>query len=582
MRACRNPESVADVMSGMPALPRSTFWRSLQTLSATRILIVLLLLLFLVFDGGASSPDGPNGHFIHGEECAVYLVLAVLFWLAALRWRHRFRWQLGAQVALDISFISLLYLDAGGLRSGIAILYLFPLAGAAVLAPLLLALFSASVVSLFILGDNLYRLLTGAPDRPLVLAGLYGAAFFAVVLVVSRMAAKLIRQEELALERGNALAIQQAINRLVIADMGDGILVAGRDGVVLTVNPAAQKMLGLATTASSFKLSDTPGLQPVAQAYDDWLKDPMRSAAFVTVKPYSAHMLNAQPGVLAAWSGRRDMAAHLKLRFATVDTSGLEAERSVIFLQDVTAIENQAQELKLASMGRLTASIAHEVRNPLSAIGHATGLLSEDLQLPVHVRLLKIVSDNVARVDRMVEDILKLSRKAQVQEAAMPLAPFLAELKAEFSELHALEDGVLTLADAGTAAVRFDPLHLREVLFNLLSNAVRYASGKPACIRIFVVRERSARMELHVQDDGAAISPDVRAHLFEPFYTTSSKGTGLGLYLARELCLNNGALLDYEYRFDAGASPGRQPSGRFVITFPATLEAPRAAQADLV
>jgi two-component system sensor histidine kinase PilS (NtrC family) len=566
-------------MSGVPALPRETFWRSLQTLSATRILIVLLLLLFLVFDGGTTSADG---RFIHGEECGAYLVLAILFWLVPIRWRHRFQWQLAAQVTVDIGFISLLYLDAGGLRSGIAILYLFPLAGAAVLAPLLLALFSASVVSLFILGDNLYRLLTAAPDRPLVLAGLYGAAFFAVVLVVSRMAAKLIRQEELALERGNALAIQQAINRLVIADMGDGILVAGRDGMVLTVNPAAQKMLGLAAAASSFKLRDSPGLQPVAQAYGDWLQDPARSAAFVTVKPYSAHTLNAHPGVLAAWSGRRDMAAHLKLRFATVDTSGLEAERSVIFLQDVTAIENQAQELKLASMGRLTASIAHEVRNPLSAIGHATGLLSEDLQLPVHIRLLKIVSDNVARVDRMVEDILKLSRKAQIHEDAMPLAPFLAELKAEFSELHAVPEGVLTLAHAGTATVRFDPLHLREVLFNLLSNAVRYASGKPGSIRLFVVRDRSARMELHVQDDGAAISPDVRAHLFEPFYTTSSKGTGLGLYLARELCLNNGALLDYEYRFDANAGVGRQPSGRFVITFPGALDAPRAAQADIV
>ncbi len=168
----------------------------------------------------------------------------------------------------------------------------------------------------------------------------------------------------------------------------------------------------------------------------------------------------------------------------------------------------------------------------------------------------------------MVEDILQLSRKVQVQEEALALAPFLAELKAEFQETHALAGTVVRLADCGAAEARFDPLHLREILLNLLNNAVRYASGEAASIELFVVCDKSRRMELHVQDDGPGISPEVRAHLFEPFYTTSSKGTGLGLYLARELCLNNGALLDYEYHF---ASGGRRASGRFVITFAAPL-----------
>jgi two-component system sensor histidine kinase PilS (NtrC family) len=327
-------------------------------------------------------------------------------------------------------------------------------------------------------------------------------------------------------------------------------------------------MLGLAGLERDFKLSDTPALQPIAQAYQDWLADSARSTAFVTVKPYNDASLE---GVTAAWSSRRDLVAHLKVRFANVDTAGLAAERSVIFLQDVTAIENQAQQLKLASMGRLAASIAHEVRNPLSAIGHATALLGEDLEQPVHIRLLKIVGDNVARVNRMVEDILQLSRKVQVQEEPLPLAAFLAELRMEFQETHGLAEGVVRIEPAGAATVRFDPLHLREIVLNLLNNAVRYASGAPGSMRLFLIADRSGRLELHVQDDGPGISPEVRAHLFEPFYTTSSKGTGLGLYLARELCLNNGALLDYEYRFDAAgagmADGAAHPSGRFVITF---------------
>jgi two-component system sensor histidine kinase PilS (NtrC family) len=543
---------------GLTAESGDTFWRSLQTLSLTRMVIASVLLVYLIV--GGIGWHG-SGQLAYGELCAAYLLLAAAFALLTVYRRQRFLLQLLVQLAVDVGVISLLYMDAGGVRSGLAILYLFPLAGAAILAPLVLALFSAALVTLFMLAESIYQILALEGERSVLQAGLYGATFFAVVLLVSRLAAKLIGQEELAAQRGNALAIQLAINRLVIADMGDGILVVGRDGRVFTGNPAAQQMLGLAGLELGFRLADTASLQPIALAYADWLADAGRSTAFVTVKPYTDA---AQQGVTAAWSGRRDLATHLKARFATVDTAGLEAERSVVFLQDVTAIENQAQQLKLASMGRLTASIAHEVRNPLSAIGHATALLSDDLVEPVHRRLLRIVGDNVARVNRMVEDILQLSRKVQVQDEALQLAPFLAELKAEFQETHALAADVLRVGECGGAEVRFDPLHLREILLNLLNNAVRYASGAPASIELFVVADPARRLELHVQDDGPGISPEVRAHLFEPFYTTSSKGTGLGLYLARELCLNNGALLDYEYHFAAG---GQRASGRFVITF---------------
>jgi two-component system sensor histidine kinase PilS (NtrC family) len=314
-------------------------------------------------------------------------------------------------------------------------------------------------------------------------------------------------------------------------------------------------MLGLEAD-SEFRLPDSPALEPVAQGFEAWL-DAGPADDYVTIKRWQE-----QDGPVR---GRLDQPVHLKLRFARVDTPDGAAERSVIFMQDVSAIENQAQQLKLASMGRLTASIAHEVRNPLSAIGHATSLLAEDLSGPAETRLLRIVGDNVARVNRMVEDILKLSRKVQPGGEPVALGAFLAELKAEFTETHGLADNMVWIGDAGKRTVRFDGLHLREVLVNLLGNAIRYASGKPASIRLFPVLDATGRVELHVQDDGPGITLEVRAHLFEPFYTTSSKGTGLGLYLARELCLNNGAMLDYEYRVDGPA--GFDAPGRFVITF---------------
>ncbi|TFW34041.1 sensor histidine kinase [Massilia horti] len=545
----------------LSAQSRATFWRSLQALNITRIVIALVLLLYLVFDARlAHSIVGS----IYAQTCISYLVLALAFAIVTTCWKRRFMAQLGSQVAIDIIAISLLYLDAGGLRSGLGILYLFPLAGAAILAPLVLALFSAALATLFLLAESVYQLLLFDVEPPLVQSGLTGAALFSVVLVFNRLASRLIGQEELAARRGVDLKIQQAINEIVIDDVDDGILVVGHDGLVFTGNPSARRMLGLDGGTTLFRLGEVASFEPIAQAFAAWLRVPHNSGAasddpaYVTVKPWNGG---------GARRGRLDQPAHLKLRFARVDTPDEALERIVIFMQDVSAIESQAQQLKLASMGRLTASIAHEVRNPLSAIGHATALLAEDLSGPTETRLLKIVGDNVARVNRMVEDILQLSRKAQPNAEPVRLKVFLAELKAEFSETHGLPEDMVWIGAAGEAEVRFDALHLREVLVNLLTNAIRYASRASASIRIFPERDAAGHIELHVQDDGPGITPQVRAHLFEPFYTTSSKGTGLGLYLARELCLNNGAMLDYEYRFEDGAHGAQDASGRFVITF---------------
>ena len=556
---------------------RATFWRALQILGATRVVIALVLLIHLSFDNRGLRAAGAYPYL---SICLFYLGLALGFALMAVVWRRHFQRQLLSQVACDLAVISLLYTAAGGVRGGLAILYLFPLAGSAILAPLVLALFCTALVVLFMLGESLWQLLAMESQHGLLQAGLYGAAFFTAVFVVNRMAARLIGQEDLAIQRGLEISVQQAVNRLVMANIGDGILVVDPDGQVSAGNPAGRQMLGLVGPDLRFKLSEAPPLAPLAQAYDEWRADAARSTVFVTIKPFGDTALQ---GPTAAWNARRDLSAHLKVRFAAVDTSFSEAgvgdglgagvgfRRSVIFLQDVTSIENQAQQLKLASMGRLTASIAHEVRNPLSAIGHATALLGEDLESAGHRRLLKIVGDNVARVNRMVEDILQLSRKVQPHGEPLALDVFLDALRLEFLGMHGLPHDIVGLSVAPGTLVRFDQLHLRGVVLNLLNNALRYASGGPRSIRLDLLVDplHAQRMELHVQDDGPGISPEVRAHLFEPFYTTSSKGTGLGLYLARELCLNNEAGLDYEYRFDPrdSADGARRSSGRFVITF---------------
>lgn len=567
---------------------RDTFWRTLQAFSLTRIVITVVLLVFISLD--KTLKVLPDQQMLGWGTCSAYLALALGFAALTVYARRGFIMQLLSQLVVDIAAISILYVAGGGVKSGLAILYLFPLAGCAILTPLLIALFFASLVTLVLLGESAYQILNFADISPAG-AGMYSAAFFATVYLFNRLAARLIKQEALAAQRGHDLQVQEAINRLVIADMEDGVLVVGRDTGILAGNPAAERMLGLAASSGRqyIRLSAFPSLAPIADAFLLWLAQPdgaaegtPRSSVFVVIKP--GEDLSALQAGGSGKETRREAGAaavsgvgvRLKLRFATVEKSGIGEDRIVIFLQDVSGIENRAQQLKLASMGRLTASIAHEVRNPLSAISHAASLLREDVADPVHTRLLTIVGDNVARLNRMIEDILRLSRKAQTPEAPLALAPFFTDLLTEFTEGNAVRPGMIQLGDMTLYKVRFDPLHLREVVVNLLSNAMRYASGQPGSIRIQMVSDTVSRLELHVQDDGPPITPEVRAHLFEPFYTTSSKGTGLGLYLARELCLNNDAMLDYEYRLDDMAGRGIQdePSGRFVITF--AMPEPRA------
>ncbi len=556
----------------LPEEAGENFWRTLLTFNITRVVIALVLFVYLIFN--IKKDAWESDQLIFWPVCSMYLLLSMAFIVSALYYRRHFFLQLLSEIGIDILVISVLYAMAGGTKSGLAILFLFPLSGGAILAPLVPALFFASIVTIYLLVESGYRLfvLAGAPSFSQ--AGLSGAAFFAAVLVVNRLAARLIKQEELATQRGRDLQMQEAINRLVIADMGDGILVVGHGSEILTCNPAAEHMLGLSFPygKSHSKMADISSLQPIADAFFAWAARhtdqttvKAEGATYVVVKRGDAMLSSAT----TIWGGRRELTTHLKLRFAMVEAPGGEQDRTVIFMQDVTEIENQAQQLKLASMGRLTASIAHEVRNPLSAISYAASLLSEDALNPAQIRLVSIIADNVARMNRMIEDILKLSRKAQHHGELLLLAPLLEGIQEEFQERHVMPEGLVDMGDMDGIKVLFDPVHLREVVVNLLSNALRYASGRRGSIRIEAVNDAANRLELHVQDDGAAITPEVRAHLFEPFYTTSSKGTGLGLYLARELCLNNGAKLDYEYS-KATAEHGDELRGRFVITFAMT------------
>jgi two-component system sensor histidine kinase PilS (NtrC family) len=218
----------------------------------------------------------------------------------------------------------------------------------------------------------------------------------------------------------------------------------------------------------------------------------------------------------------------------------------VAVIDDLRELEERAQQLKLASMGRLSASIAHEIRNPLAAIRHANGLLAEQLGEPRLQRLARIVETNTVRIDRVVEDVLAIARRERPSLEPLDIARFLEVLIPEIVVMSGTDRRRIEVALAADAPILFDPGQLRQVLVNLVGNALRYASDAPSAVRIEWRRDPADRLELRVSDDGPGLAPGMIDHVFEPFFTTESRGTGLGLYLAREFCAANGAALRYE------------------------------------
>jgi two-component system sensor histidine kinase PilS (NtrC family) len=232
----------------------------------------------------------------------------------------------------------------------------------------------------------------------------------------------------------------------------------------------------------------------------------------------------------------------VRARFIAAGVAG--GNFSLVFLEDLSKFQEQAQQLKLAALGRLTANIAHEIRNPLSAITHASDLLQEEHRGPQKERMVQIIRDNARRLDCMVRDVLELSRRDRVQSESIRVRPYLLAFAGEFAQNETVPRQSFSVEADEDVVIEFDRAHLNQVLWNLLGNAWRHCRKLAGSVRMAVWRGVN-RVELHVIDDGNGVAKDLQPQLFEPFFTTFAGGTGLGLYIARELCIANGASLDY-------------------------------------
>ncbi|MHB1372454.1 MAG: sensor histidine kinase [Thauera sp.] len=436
--------------------------------------------------------------------------------------RFGFERTVAMQVVVDVLALSLIMWVSGGYRSGIPALIMVMLAGAGLIAEGRMVLFTAALATLAVLIENTWRLVAGGQSVDFLQVGIFCAGFFGIALVARLLALRASANASLAAERGVALAKQQAVNEHIIRDMRDGVIVVDARGRILHANPQAVALLGM--THSSVEGLDGLALGDLDAAFEPML----------------------QPGVAAEGRLLRVGPAGRLLRCRAVagEAGSAAAGDTLLYLTDFEDIQRQLQQIKLAALGRLTASMAHEIRNPLSAVTQAAELLRDEKRSEMQGRLVRIINDNAHRIERMIRDVLALGRREQAMPEALPLAGFVREV-IDARVFRAPEEAPLHAVDIDPAAtLAVDRAHLHQILDNLLANASRHCSGKPGAIRLWAETLPGERIALHVQDDGPGFDEATRAHLFEPFFTTHPKGTGLGLYIARELAEANDADLE--------------------------------------
>lgn len=446
-------------------------------------------------------------------------------------------------------------------------LYALPVLQAAVLGSLTLSMGTAAGITLLLLLHSAWQSLhrPGEATPFFIQAALTGAGSFVIAFLAHQLSARLASEQQRALRSQHAMRIQQQVNDLVIEALTDGILVVDVRGTVHAANPAARQMLQADERPlkhTPFNLAGEPGWQALAEL------------AF-QVFTGRGDFHHADIGIEHVGQGNR------RLRVRTRMTAAHWGETEILcvmFLQDLREMEARMRTEKLASMGRMSAAVAHEIRNPLAAITQANALLEEDIKDPRHLRLTQMVRQNAQRLDRIVDDVLNISRAGKqvsnFESRVLELTPNVQRICLDWAQ-QSDSSAMLALHLAPhPLRVYFEPEHLRRVLVNLLDNARRYARQLPDAIQVHVRADASGQALLAVWSDGPPMDPSVEQHLFEPFFSSESRSSGLGLYICRELCEGHGAAIGY-HRARRIARDTLMDGNEFFITLRLAAPVPR-------
>ncbi len=433
-------------------------------------------------------------------------------------------------VSYDIGVLTLLMHLSGGVGSGIGLLLLVSVATGSILVTGRRALLLAAMAAIAVLYQELYMSLsTPSLHDDYFQAGVLGALCFAAALALQSLSQRVRDNDIRALTQAAELADLERVNRQIIQRMRTGIVVVDANGRVRMANQSARALLGVPRDQELLELPDV-----LAGLLSEWRRDTEHRAGPFQVSADTPEV---------------------RANFSPVRSDDPDADVT-IFLEDTSEVQQQAQQLKLAALGRLSASIAHEIRNPLGAVSHAAQLLRESQDLETgDRRLTEIIHDHCRRMNKVVENVLETSRRRPPAPVRLPLAEHLEAFAGAFRDSDADADLRIRVEPPDTE-VRMDRTQLDQVLSNLVANALRHGREHGGSSIVYLeggIDARTERPYLNVIDEGGGVSEDTVDNLFEPFHTTMRSGTGLGLYISREMCEANQARLTY-YRHEGGGA----------------------------
>ncbi len=522
--------------------PQTAFnWTLLRYFTLYRLAVALPAAI-LALSGRHFPPFGDSAPQVFLIASLVYAGLAIAGLVTVRRRWPNYSVQVSGFAFADIVLITLVLHASGGLASGLGLLLFITVASGGLVLSARLSLFFAAFATLALLLEHSWGVTRGQPFAFTTLpqVGILGLLLFSTAGLTHMLAKRLRASEALAHRRGIDLANMALTNELVIERLHAGVVVCDKNGRVHKLNKTAREFLG------------------VGALRDD------STAELIDLSPDLA-------GHLLAWSGKAPGRERKPLvtrtgytllpRFMPIGHRKQDTG-VVIFLDDVAVLKQQAQQLKLAALARLTASIAHEIRNPLGAIIHASQLLAETAhQDDDGKRLVRIIEDQSRRMNAIVENVLQIGRRDHVKPVRLAMDVWLRQFVHQFGESHQLPAEAFSTVAAHEVRACVDPEQLGQVAANLCENALHHSPpyGHQPLIALKTGYDQDTRPYLDVIDWGEGIPKDIADSIFDPFFTTTPKGTGLGLYIARELCEANSARLDYY--------PGEGMGSRFRIGF---------------
>jgi two-component system, NtrC family, sensor histidine kinase PilS len=468
----------------------------------------------------------PSG-FAHTElfitVAVTYLVASLIFIPGIFYRRPSLNTQVIIHSMVDIVCIILLIHATGGIRSGLGMLLIISISMTSLFLPKRAALGFAAISASAVIAEQIYSQLSfEAYSASFTQAGLLGILIFISAFITLYSAKKLSETEKLAEQKSLELAAIQQLNEHIIKHMRTGILVIENNGKVLMANNAALELLGNTTINPETSLETVSSV--LYARFADWLKNDTQNQLPIQQEQ---GMPELQPGF-----------SHIKQ-----DRSHEDEGRTLIFLEDATQLSQRFQQVKLASLGRLTASIAHEIRNPLAAINHAGQLLAETAEDDADKKLTGIIKTQANRLNSIVENVLQLSRQQRGTPEVISLEEWLRNFREEFVSSQSLQAYQIQIKIAvKDVAILFDASQLHQVMWNLFINAITHSRMKVSNVMINIqgdIDHIYKQPYIDIIDNGPGIDKESQSHIFDPFFTTSSEGTGLGLYLTKEVVENN-------------------------------------------